>query len=111
MQPITLCAYEVDSEPVFDTRDDSERGALDVPDSELACPSWEAEMLEGAVPSSQALGDRLIEAGYVGMLVRSFAAGTGADEFNLVLWSWGEDGPSRVILIDDEGRLSRRSGS
>ena len=106
LQPITLCAYEVDSEPVFDTRDDSGRAALDVADSELACPSWEAEMLEGTIPSSQALADRLIEAGYAGMLVRSFAAGTGADEFNLVLWNWGEDPPSRVVLIDDEGRLS-----
>ena len=107
MQPITLCSYEVDAEPVFDTRDNSQRVALKVSDSELACPAWEAEMLEGRVPASQALADRLIEAGYVGMLVRSFAAGTGVDEFNLVLWSWGNDRPSRVTLIDDEGRLSR----
>ena len=107
MQPITLCAYDVDSEPVFDTHDDTERSALDVNDSELDCPSWEAEMLDGAIPSLHALADRLIAAGYVGMLVRSFAAGTGADEFNLVLWSWGKDRPNRVILIDDEGRLSR----
>ena len=107
MQPITLCTYEVDAEPVFDTRDNSQRVALKVSDSELACPAWEAEMLEGRVPASQALADRLIEAGYVGMLVRSFAAGTGVDEFNLVLWSWGNHRPSRVTLIDDEGRLSR----
>ena len=111
MQPITLCAYDVDSEPVFDTRDDSERAALHVDDSELACPSWEAEMLEGAIPSSQALADRLIAAGYVGMLVRSFATGTGSDELNLVLWNWGEDRPSRVTLIDDEGRLTGGPGS
>lgn len=111
MQPITLCAYEVDSEPVFDTREDAERAALDVTDSELACPSWEAEMLEGVIPSSQALADRLMAAGYAGMLVRSFAAGSGAHEFNLVLWSWGKDRPSRVTLIDDEGRLSREAGS
>ena len=64
-------------------------------------------MLEGRVPASQALADRLIEAGYVGILVRSFAAGTGVDGFNLVLWNWGNDRPSRVTLIDDEGRLSR----
>ena len=68
-------------------------------------------MLEGATPSSQALADRLIAVGYAGMLVRSFAAGTGADEFNLVLWRWDKERPSRVILIDDEGRLSRRPGS
>lgn len=107
LQPITLCAYEVDALPVFDTGDSSERAALKVADSELACPVWEAEMLEGRVPASQRLADRLIEAGYVGMLVRSFAAGTGIDELNLVLWQWGDDRPSRVTLIDDEGRLVR----
>ena len=107
MQPITLCAYEVDSEPVFDTRDLAELVALKVNESELACPTWESEMLEGAVPSSQALADRLISADYAGMLVRSFAPGTSDDEFNLVLWNWGPDRPSRINLIDDEGRLSR----
>lgn len=107
LQPITLCAYEVDADPVFDTRDNAERAALKVADSELACPAWEAEMLEGRVSASQRLADRLIEAGYVGMLVRSFAVGTSIDELNLVLWRWGDDQPSRVTLIDDEGRLVR----
>jgi len=111
MQPITLCAYEVDSEPVFDTREVAQRTALAVSDSELVCTAWETEMLEGKVPASQALADRLIDAGYAGMLVQSFAAGTHDDEFNLVLWAWSHDRPSRVILVDDEGRLShgRRS--
>ena len=50
MQPITLCAYEVDAEPVFDTRDNSQRVALKVSESELACPRgkrkcWKAGFL------------------------------------------------------------------
>lgn len=52
-------------------------------------------MMEGATPSSQALADRLIAAGYVGVLVRSFATGTSADEFNLVLWNWATTGQAR----------------
>ena len=64
-------------------------------------------MLEGAVPSSQALADRLIAAGYTGLLVRSFAAGAGVDDINLVLWKWGASRPSLVVLIDDERRLAR----
>ena len=64
-------------------------------------------MNAGAVPASQALAEHLVKAGYVGMLVRSFAAGSGSDDINLVLWNRGRGYPSRVILIDDEGRLSR----
>ena len=106
MQPLTLCAYEVDAEPVFDASDEERRRALGVRDSDLECPAWEAEMLLGAVPASQALADRLIAAGHVGMRVRSFARGAGADDLNLVMWRWSPDRPARVVLIDDEDRLS-----
>lgn len=107
MQPLTLCAYEVDAEPVFDATDERECRLLGVKESDLACHAWEAEMLGGELPASQALADRLVAAGYVGMRVRSFAAGAGADDRNLVMWKWGEDRPARVLLIDEEGRLSR----
>ena len=107
MQPLTLCAYEVDAEPVFDAMDAKSRRALNVTEADLVCSDWEAEMRIGAVSASQALAGRLVTAGYVGMRVRSFAAGTGPADLNLVLWQWGSGPPARVILIDDEGRLSR----
>ncbi len=106
MQPLTLCAYKVDVEPVFDTLDKAQRRTLGVSDSDLACPAWEAEMLAGSVPASQALADHLIAAGYAGIRVRSFAVGTSTGDLNLVMWTWGTDRPARVVLIDDEGRLS-----
>lgn len=105
MQPITLCAYEVDAEPVFDALDEAICRSRGVSDSDIECPSWRAEMLAGAVAASQALADRLIAAGYVGMRVRSFAPATGPDHVNLVLWTWGSKRPSRVVLIDEERRL------
>lgn len=108
MQPLTICAYEVDAEPIFDAMDGGQRRAARVDDVDLACPSWEAEMLAGFVPASQALADRLVAAGYAGMQVRSFAAGARGDHVNLVMWRWGPERPVRVVLIDDEGRLSRR---
>ena len=111
MQPLTLCAYEVDVEPVFDAQDEERRRALGVPESDLACPTWEAEMLAGAIPASQALADRLMAAGYVGMRVQSHAAGASADDLNLVLWRWSADRPARVVLIDDEDRLSETPGT
>lgn len=108
MQPLTLCAYEVDAEPVFDATDERECRLQGVEEIDIACPFWEAEMLEGALPPSQALADRLVAAGYAGMQVRSFAAGAGAGDVNLVMWKWGNDRPARVVLIDDEGRLGAR---
>ena len=109
MQPITLCAYEVDVSPVFDAQSKGQRQALGVRGSDLACPSWEKQMLAGRVPASQALGDRLIAEGYAGMVVRSFAAGASANDLNLVLWRWGSELPAKVVLIDDEARLSRQA--
>ena len=109
MQPMTLCAYEVDVEPVFDSLDRARRAALQVNDHELACRSWEGEMLAGLLPASQALAERLVSASYVGMLVRSFAVGAGSKDINLVLWEWGPQRPCRVVLIDDERRLSTDS--
>ena len=106
MQPLTLCACEVDAEPVFDATDGRERGLLGVTEPDLACPAWEAEMLCGRLPASQALADRLIAAGYAGLQVRSFAAGAAAGDLILVMWKWGEGRPARVVLIDDDGRLS-----
>jgi RES domain-containing protein len=62
-------------------------------------------MLEGKVPASQRLADRPHAAGFVAMLVPSFARGAGAGDHNLVFWRWGGDLPSRVRVIDDDGRL------
>ena len=84
LQPITLCAYEVDAEPVFDTLDPSEREALGVNTDDIICRHWEREMLAGIIPASQRLAERLIDAGYAGMRVRSFAPGAGMDDLNLV---------------------------
>ena len=106
MQPLTLCAYEVDAAPVFDALDEESRRDLGASDADLACPAWEADMLAGTVPASQALADRLVAAGYAGLRVRSFASGAGAGDINLVMWRWGTDLPVRVVLVDDEDRLS-----
>ena len=105
MQPLVLCAYAVDVEPVCDALDEELRRSLGIAASDLACPTWEADMLAGGIPASQELADRLIAEGFAGIRVQSFAAEAGPDDLNLVLWRWGADRPSRAVLIDDEGRL------
>lgn len=105
LQPTMLCTYEVDSEPVFDALDSSHRDAHGVKIDDLLCPNWEPDMLAGNIPASQCLADRLIAAGYAGMRVQSFAHGAENDDYNMVFWRWGRQGPSKVVLIDDEERL------
>lgn len=108
MQPLILCACEVDVEPVFDALDVSRREEYAVSDSDLCCPNWERDMLDGSTPLSQALADRLIADGFAGMRVQSFARGAGPEDINLVLWRWGPRRPRRIALVDDEGRLPRK---
>ena len=111
LQPILLCAYAVDAEPIFDSLNDDECATLGVAAADLHCPTWRTVMYRGAVPACQALADRLIAAGYAGMQVRSFAAGAGPDDVNLVFWRWGDRLPSRVVVIDDQGRLPKAGES
>ena len=105
MQPLTLCAYEVDVEPVFDALDPSQREAQRVKTDDTFCLNWEQDMLAGNIPASQRLADHLITAGYAGMRVQSFAPGAGTDDLNLVFWRWDNHRPCKVLLIDDEERL------
>ena len=105
MQPLVLCAYEVDAEPIFDALDPTERAEQSVGQEELDCPTWRNDMFSGRKPASQALADRLIAAGFAGMRFRSYALGAGERDLNLVLWRWGSELPSRIVLIDEDNRL------
>lgn len=105
MQPLVLCSYELDVDPVFDALDPSVMTALSVRQADLDCPAWRDEMFSGGKPASQGLAERLVSLGYAGMRYRSYAVGATERDVNLVLWRWGSELPSRVILIDDENRL------
>ena len=107
MQPLTLCAYEIDAEPVLHAGNASLLRANGVREADLACPTWEADMLDGRVAASQRLAEILVEAGYVGMLVRSFAVGATEDDMNLVMWRWSAAYPAHVTVIDEHDRLVR----
>jgi RES domain-containing protein len=109
--PVTLCQYQVDCEDVFDTRDPKAMKSERVSQGELECPSWNQEMLDGKVPASQQLADRLIARGYVGMVVRSFAQGAGPEDMNLVLWRWTKRRPYKITLFDPDQRLPKDASS
>lgn len=73
----------------------------------LADGTWRDQMKTSGEAPTQAFAQRLLAKGYRALLVRSFAPGTTQDDLNLVLWRWSDALPSRLTLIDDEGRLSK----
>ena len=107
LQPTTLVSYKADIEAVFDSRDADALRSENVDPTELADPTWRDQMRERGEARTQALARRLVAAGYRGLLVRSFAPGAGEGDLNLVLWMWGAAEGARLVLVDDENRLSR----
>ncbi len=99
LQPTTLVSYEADLEPIFDTTDPSLMVEYETSIIDLAVEDWRDRMLSGKPVSSQDFAERLIDDGFVGMLVRSFAPAN-ADGMNIVLWEWSD-----LTVIDDENRL------
>lgn len=106
LQPTTLVCYDAEIDRVFDTRDAAALAAEGLDGEALADPSWRDQMRTQEEAGTQAFARRLVDAGYQALLVRSFARGAGADDLNLVLFSWGSGPPSRLTLIDDERRLT-----
>ena len=106
LQPTTLVSYEAEIEGLFDGRDDVALAAWGMDAAALAAATWRDEMKQTGEAATQAFARRLITGGHNGLLVRSFAAGTTAADLNVVLWQWGDGPPARLILTDDEGRLS-----
>lgn len=104
MQPLTICEYDVDCEPVADLRTAEGRAAVGVDPADLEC-AWLGLMLDGEEPPSWRVADRLARDGHAGLLVRSFVPGASADDVDLVLWRWGEEPPRRVTVFDPSGRL------
>lgn len=105
-QPITLVCYRADLDPVLDARDPVALAAHGAAAGDLADNAWRLRMAAAGMAPTQALAERLIAAGFVGLLVRSFARGATPADLNLVLWRWGADPPATLSVIDDEGRLA-----
>jgi RES domain-containing protein len=114
LQPITLVSYDADVASVFDARDAEALASEGMDAAALAASTWRDEMKTrrdemrtSGEARTQSFARRLIAGGYRGLLVRSFAPGTSEDDLNLVIWPRGDNSPSCLTLIDDEGRLSR----
>ena len=105
LQPTMLVAYQADIGPIFDATDKAALDAEGVTAEKLAADDWRLRMLADGIAPTQDLARRLKDAGFAGMQVRSFAKGTTEQDLNVVLWTWGADPPTQLLLVDDEGRL------
>ena len=100
-------SYEAEIDAVFDGRDEAALKTEGMDLADLADPTWRDQMKVSGEARTQAFARRLIGGGFYGLLVRSFASGAGDGDLNLVLWRWSDAAPARLVLIDDEKRLSR----
>ena len=107
LQPTTLVSYDAKIASVFDCRDEGALAAQGMTADMLAAATWRDEARTTREAKTQDFARRLMKAGHHGLLVRSFAPGSAAEDLNIVLWTWGAAARSRLVLIDDEGRLLR----
>ena len=106
LQPLTMCEYDVDCEPIADLHDDAGRDALGEARQELGS-AWLTFQLAGQQAPSWLAADRMKASGYNGVLVPSFVPGATDANVNLVLWRWGPDLPCKVEVYDPGNRLPR----
>lgn len=109
LQPTTLVAYRADIEPLFDAGDTEALASWSMSPADLADPDWRERLYRGEPAPTQAFAGRLVEAGFAGMLVPSYARGATPEHINLVLWHWNTGPHDRLVLIDHEGRLSQHA--
>lgn len=105
LQPTTLVSYEADIDGIFDSRDRDALQQEGIEAHALADDGWRIAARNGKDALTQALARRLKSQGHNGLLVRSSAKGSTAEDLNLVLWHWGNSVPTRLEVIDDENRL------
>lgn len=105
LQPTTLVAYDADIAPIFDATDAAALAALGVSGADLSSDDWRARMQQEGKAPTQRLAEQLKHLGYAGLHVRSFAKGARAEDRNIVLWTWGPELPTRLLLVDDAHRL------
>ena len=103
-----LVCYEARIDRVFDTCNSSLLKKYSLSTDLLATDNWRDQMNTDGHSTTQIFAQHLIEEGYAGLLVRSYAAGATEHDRNLVLWCWANNDSASLQVIDDENRLTYR---
>lgn len=106
LQPTILVSYNADLRPIFDTRNQDGLEQYGMTEAILVDPAWRMKMLDSLTVLTQDFAGSLIADGFAGVLIKSFAKGASALDFNIVLWNWTCEG-CVLNVVDNEDRLSR----
>ena len=106
LQPLTMCEYDVDCDPIADLRDAVGRERQGVTLADLGC-AWLRHLRNRDDAPSCLVAERLEADGHVGVLIPSFVPRASEANCNLVLWRWGPDLPAKVAVFDPTGRLRK----
>jgi len=105
LQPTTVVSFIADIADLADLSTPELVRDAGASMEQLTDPNWREEMDRLGTSASQRLAAVFIAKGFSGMKVRSFAPGSTAADFNLVLWKWGDTLPYQLKLVDDQNRL------
>lgn len=107
-QPLTLCTYEVDCGPLLDLCDPAIRERVHPRPESWLHEFWLDKKLKRQPVIAWEITERLIQLGYAGIRVPSQVKGATPRDINVVFWTWSRCAPTKVRVIDDEGRLQSR---
>jgi RES domain-containing protein len=107
LQPTLMLAYEARIDELFNATDMKALEKAGMTPEKLADSGWRDQMLENSQAYTQIFSASLIKKGFKGVLVRSFAKGSKAEDLNLVLWQWNTSSDCQLKLVDAQNRLGR----
>ncbi|MEM7687608.1 MAG: RES domain-containing protein [Pseudomonadota bacterium] len=110
LEPMTICEYDVDCDDILDLTDPAVCKDAGIDPNDLAC-GWLSYQLRGEIAPSQKIAQDSIDRGAAGIIVPSFAPGASKGAKNLVLWSWGNNRPHKVMVYDPNARLPKDRSS
>lgn len=99
--PALIAQLQLKHASLADLTDDNVLHELDVEPSIHAC-EWRADLDEGRIPPTHDLRERLMKAGFDGVIYPSFMSRGGSCA---ALWRWNGKGEPRLKVIDPDSRL------
>ncbi len=105
--PALIVTLELKGARLADLTDMDELERLGA-DSAVHESEWREILANGRTPPAHALRDRLLVAGYDGVVYPSFMSRGGSC---VALWRWNAPGAPKLVAIDPDGRLPKNPAS